>query len=263
MFLQENFLNSVLRHPKFHVDLVQAVGESCVALDKAYLQICEEKRQYSGSTAIGAFIIGSKLLVYNIGDCQAVLCSGGAAVEVSSPHKPGREDEVARIEKAGGWITTEEELYMGRLHRMDLSDPIVRDKAKGVTWVTIHRVCGELAVSRSIGDPDYKGFVPGEVVNAFFSWPEGHSEVFMGDLVIADPECVEWDISPIDEFLVLACDGIWDVVSTKEAIQFIRKGFADGKTPNVVAEELCDLALKLGSSDNVTIVITKFIHPHS
>ena len=43
------------------------------------------------------------------------------------------------------------ELYVGRLHMMDLSDPVVRDKAKQVNWVTIHRVCGELAVSRSIG----------------------------------------------------------------------------------------------------------------
>ena len=40
---------------------------------------------------------------------------------------------------------------MGRLHRMDLSDPLVIGKAKEVNWVTIHRVCGELAVSRSIG----------------------------------------------------------------------------------------------------------------
>jgi hypothetical protein len=60
---------------------------------------------------------------------------------------------------------------------MDLSDPLVRNKAQEVNWVTIHRVCGELAVSRSIGDPDYKNFVPGEKVDAFFNWPEGHDQV--------------------------------------------------------------------------------------
>jgi hypothetical protein len=31
-----------------------------------------------------------------------------------------------------GWITEEKEIYMARLHRMDLSDPIVRDKAQQV-----------------------------------------------------------------------------------------------------------------------------------
>lgn len=66
---------------------------------------------------------------------------------------------------------------MARLHRMDLSDPVVRDKAQQVSWVTIHRVCGEISVSRSIGDPDYKSFIPGEKVDAFFIWPDGHDQV--------------------------------------------------------------------------------------
>lgn len=37
---------------------------------------------------------------------------------------------------ANGWITEEKELYMARLHRMDLSDPLVRDKAQQVRTVT-------------------------------------------------------------------------------------------------------------------------------
>lgn len=46
------------------------------------------------------------------------------------------------------------ELYMGRLHRManHFDDPLVLERAQQVSWVTIHRVCGELAVSRSIGE---------------------------------------------------------------------------------------------------------------
>ena len=42
---------------------------------------------------------------------------------------------------------------MGRLHRManHFDDPLVLERAQQVNWVTIHRVCGELAVSRSIG----------------------------------------------------------------------------------------------------------------
>ena len=50
-------------------------------------------------------------------------------------------------------------------------------QAGDITWTTINRVCGELAVSRSIGDPDYKGFIPGDRVTAYFCWPSGHSEV--------------------------------------------------------------------------------------
>jgi hypothetical protein len=46
-----------------------------------------------------------------------------------------------------------------------------------VTWVTIYRVCGEISVTRSIGDPDYKTFVPGAKLEAFFLWPDGHDQV--------------------------------------------------------------------------------------
>jgi len=100
---------------------------------------------------------------------------------MSESHKPGRSDEKERIIQANGWITEEKELYMGRLHRMDLSDPVVRDKAQKVSWVTIHRVCGELSVSRSFGDPDYKRFTPGAIVDAYFLWPENHNQVSLFD----------------------------------------------------------------------------------
>jgi hypothetical protein len=48
-------------------------------------------------------------------------------------------------------------------------------------WISCYpfpvRLCGELAVSRSIGDPDYKGFTPGEKVDSCFLWPEDHDMV--------------------------------------------------------------------------------------
>ncbi len=40
----------------------------------------------------------------------------------------------------------------------------------------------------------------------------------------------------------------------------LRNALAVGKTPSEAAEDLCELALKLGSSDNVTVVIVKFQH---
>jgi serine/threonine protein phosphatase PrpC len=90
------------------------------------------------------------------------------------------------------------------------------------------------------------------------------------------------DISPEDEFLVLASDGLWDVLLPQEAVKLIRyavvrtarwctahvvfdeylcsAAFEANKTPSEAAEELCERAIKLGSSDNVTVVITRFIH---
>ena len=114
------------------------------------------------------------------------------------------------------------ELYLSRLHQMDYSDPMAIDRAKNMNWVTIHRVCGELAVSRSIGDPDYKGFTPGAKVDAYFGWPQDHNEIFYADLVIPDPECRTHGLTSEDDFLILATDGIWDVVSPEEAVKLVQ-----------------------------------------
>lgn len=43
---------------------------------------CDAKKIYCGTTALGAFVLGSQLLVFSIGDCQAVLCTDGIAVSL-------------------------------------------------------------------------------------------------------------------------------------------------------------------------------------
>lgn len=66
--------------------------------------------------------------------------------------------------------------------------------------VKITRVCGELAVSRSIGDPDFKGIATVEggdpPPDLFFNFPADHTRTFSADLVIADPEILAFDILP-------------------------------------------------------------------
>ena len=82
----------------------------------------------------------------------------------------------------------ERELQLSKLHCMDLSDPEIQQRAERVVkWMTIYRVNGELAVSRAIGDIDYKG----EALSRYEYWafPEGHDRMFRGDLVISVPEC--------------------------------------------------------------------------
>ena len=50
------------------------------------------------------------------------------SIMVSSAQTPGREDEVARIQRGGGWVKEDRELYLSRLHDMDLQDPYIRVK---------------------------------------------------------------------------------------------------------------------------------------
>lgn len=71
----------------------------------------------------------------------------------------------------------------------------------------IQRVNGSLAVSRALGDFEYKnveGCGPCE------------------QLVSPEPEVFVRDRNDTDEFLILACDGIWDVMSNEDLCQFVR-----------------------------------------
>jgi serine/threonine protein phosphatase PrpC len=56
------------------------------------------------------------------------------------------------------------------------------------------------------------------------------------------------------EFLILACDGLWDVLSNEKAVEFVNSKIKD-KNLHEIASELTDHALSLKSEDNVSVVI--------
>ena len=127
-------------------------------------------------------------------------------MEVSEKFCPGTPVERARIEKAGGWVTEEKELFVSRVRHMPLQNEIVRKYAeRSMRWLVTYRVNGELAVSRALGDPDYKG--EGMAAYPWFFNDEHPKCEFTEDLVIADPILKEVDLCEDDEFLMLACDG--------------------------------------------------------
>ncbi|KAI0070630.1 protein serine/threonine phosphatase 2C [Panus rudis PR-1116 ss-1] len=100
-------------------------------------------------------------------------------------------------------------------------------------FVMSGRVNGVLAVTRSLGDSSMKEFVVGA------------------------PYTTETELSEEDEFLILACDGLWDVVDDQGAVSLVR-GIAD---PKRAAEELLEYAYRKYSTDNVTVLVVRFRNP--
>ena len=81
-------------------------------------------------------------------------------------------------------------------------------------------------------------------------------------LIISEPEIQKIEIQETDKFMVLACDGIWEVVSSQECVDFIDKRIHN-QTLSSIAEELLDacLAPKVSNGigcDNMTIIIIAF-----
>ncbi|KAH8066634.1 protein serine/threonine phosphatase [Aureococcus anophagefferens] len=249
-------------------DPAAALETSFLALDAAY---CAEAARGDASPDAGATALALVLecgggsspraVVANCGDCACVLGRKGAPVPLSAPHAPAPgSSEAARVEAAGGWVTAETDLCVGRLHAMDLADDeIFADAHERVRLNEIHRVCGEVAVTRAIGDVDFKG------------WPcdgrespartGGHDGSFAADLLVATPEVVAEALRPGDSFLLLATDGLWDVVAP--AALPPRAAASTRRPPPAVAAHLVDRALRLGSGDNVTVLLVQLeVAPH-
>ncbi|CAL8100440.1 unnamed protein product [Calicophoron daubneyi] len=135
----------------------------------------------SGTTACVALILpvngAMRLYVANAGDSRAVLCRGGAAIDLSVDHKPEDDDERSRITAAGGTVT--------------------RDG----------RVNGGLNLSRALGDHSYK---------------QAKGLPLSEQMITPSPDISQYDLIPgTDDFVVLACDGIWNSMTSDEVVSFV------------------------------------------
>lgn len=253
LYLKDQLARMLGEHKLFDTDIEKALVDTFRAIDASFLNKARAEGLYDGSTASVVLILGNKIVTANVGDSKAVLSVNGIAMDITKDQTPGETRERKRIEANGGWVTEERELQMCRLHQMDLEDPAIREKAeKVVKWVTIYRVNGELAVSRSIGDQDYKG----EGLKKYlWLFPKGHDETFNGDLVIPDPEIFEVEITDRTEFFILACDGLWDAIDSQQAVDFVSEKLKEGVSLHEASKALANLALRYGSSDNISVVV--------
>ncbi|GMG17886.1 unnamed protein product [Phytophthora fragariaefolia] len=130
-------------------------------------------------------------------------------------------------------------------HTPDLSSE--RDRilaAKG--QISKGRIYGMLGVSRAFGDIDFKT-ARGEFKSRF-----------NGDLVSATPDVVAHEIKSQDEFMVLGCDGLYDVMEPQDVVNFVRAKLGLHGDVQHATEELVSHAIALGSTDNVSAIIVCF-----
>ena len=149
---------------------------------------------------------------------------------MSQDHKASRTDEKERIRKAGGTVDRKDRLY------------------------------GDLAVSRAFGDIFHKGNVEGGNGGNFVKRIASESQVvdsveLQSGALICTPDIAKHTVSREDEFFIIASDGLWDVVSNQEAVNFVRQMLFQGKGVEKSAKELVKFAIAKGSIDNVSAVL--------
>mmetsp|Transcript_24544 Transcript_24544/g.45013 ORF Transcript_24544/g.45013 Transcript_24544/m.45013 type:complete len:464 (+) Transcript_24544:109-1500(+) len=219
-----NFAKNALTKSLFgHKDLY---ADPKLALENAYKhtqnQIETNHRgtaAQSGTTAVSAYQHRDRLVVANVGDSRAVLgrCDTArrnvSAVDLSRDHKPSLQDERARIVAAGGTVE-------------QMSFPVMHNG--GIHWlrggperVMSRNGFGGLAMSRSLGDLSLRPFVSSQ------------------------PELIDRKLDSRDKLLVLGSDGVWDHVSSQEAVDIASKH----DNPESAAREIAGVARKRWQAD--------------
>lgn len=203
----------------------------------AYVASCTSGDR-SGSTAIAALISPHRIIVANSGDSRAVLVrtsvEGGTTTStattaaatitttaLSSDHKPDSHKERARLMPLAGAAGLRGGYFSG------------------------------LAVSRTLGDfrtkLDHARSMPGAGPPPLLPTPQ--------QTVTSDPEVMAAVRHPSDAFLVMACDGVWDVVTNDEAASIVWGAVLGGAGPKEAAAALIHECLERGSSDNMTAIV--------
>ena len=203
----------------------------CAAFEKIDSEVQDISHwSYQGSTALAVAIHqnidGTQTIISaNVGDSRAILGQNKQAIDLTRDHKPNDEVERNRIVELGGTVD-----WCGQVDRQ--GQPVER--------TGVYRINGNLALSRSIGDRSERPWVSSEVEINFHK--------------------IEDDVDN-SSFVLLASDGLWDVMSSQEVCSFVHQVL--DSTPSAhqdesrrkIAKAVVEEALRRGSGDNITVLV--------
>ena len=164
-----------------------------------------------------------EITVANCGDSRAIVGRHNLpTLQLSVDHTPGHPVERQRIEQAGGKV-------------LNVTYNVAGSSGETAT----DRINGGLAVSRGLGDQKYKS-------NTLLPPEE--------QLVSSQPDVQCHTINQAeDDFLILACDGVWDVMNNEEVVDFVRSELkiANKQCLRILAENFGSLPIDIVTSRDV------------
>ena len=221
----------------------RAFTTAFASVDRDFLTAARANMYGDGTTVLCALLRGYTLDIANVGDTRAVLgrkCEAHSrfsapsngrvmrerdleAVRLSVDHKPNLAEEAERVAAAGGQVRNISGCWR-------VAGP------PGCTTL--------LAVSRALGDRDLKDAAGAPTTTA---------------LISCEPQMLSRPLSPQDRLLILATDGLWDVMNDGQAVKIAceaaRRVATTEAAAKVAAETLVRRAGELGSLDNVTVLV--------
>ena len=184
--------------------------------DLEMLEVENDPGSSSGCTAVVALLRDRELVVANAGDSRCVVCRAGEALEMS----------VGSFFRSP-FVSWRSPLFPSDHKPEDLEERTRIEKA-GYKVTSDGRVSGGLNLSRALGDHAYKKktSLPAEE-----------------QAITARPDVRTLTLDERDEFLVIACDGIWNFMSSQDVVDFVRMRL-EKKSLRQICEEVRSFVLQ-------------------
>ena len=239
IYLKENLHNNIKEFSIPGIKQAIEITEEKFKVEQAFNEK-GEVNDSSGSCGIMAMIQNNKIIIANVGDSRLVLFKNGKVFFATEDHKPNTETEKKRIKNAGGEIYQTFTYFPLRQNGREIEAP----------WRVLP---GRLSVSRTFGDieakdPKYGG---------------------MSGVVMALPDINEFILDDDFNFMVIGCDGIFDVLSNEEILECVKIVLKEKKVEDINEDNVHELcgefagmivkgAIAKDSSDNVSCIVVAF-----
>ncbi|CAA0817532.1 Probable protein phosphatase 2C 73 [Striga hermonthica] len=210
----------------------QSYYKTCAAVDRELEHHPRLDSFYSGTTALALVRQGNLMMVANVGDSRAVLATTSddgnlISTQLTTDLKPNLPCEHKRIAQSRGRIYSCPD--EPGVHRVWMPSGQSHVKGPG------------LAVSRAFGDYFIKGFG-----------------------LISEPEITQRYITSRDQFVILATDGVWDVIPNQEAVEIVYSAPERSQSAKRLVERAVRAWKQKGRAnamDDIS-VICLFFHAH-
>ncbi|KAL0694770.1 hypothetical protein Bca4012_061950 [Brassica carinata] len=189
--------------------------------DELLLQESVSGGWQDGATAVCVWIVDQKVFIANIGDAKAVLARTSPADE------SGNHTEACTPLKSIVLTREHKAIYPQERSRIQKSGGVVSSNG---------RLQGRLEVSRAFGDRQFKKFG-----------------------VIATPDIHAFELTERENFMILGCDGLWEVFGPSDAVGFVQKLLKEGLPVSTISRRLVKEAVKeRRCKDNCTAIVIVF-----
>ncbi|KAG6514033.1 hypothetical protein ZIOFF_024372 [Zingiber officinale] len=233
-FVRTNILKFIIEDDNFPRCIAEAIKSAFVRADYAFSD-ASSLDITSGTTALAALIFGRFFFV--ISQLHAKLYANRVFFFFFLQHRTVFIANVGDCRAVLG--RRGRAVDLSRDHKPSCSTERLRIEKLG-GYVDDGYLNGQLSVARALGDWHMKGS--------------------KGSLcpLSAEPELQETVLTDEDEFLIMGCDGLWDVMTSQCAVTMARKELRSHNDPTLCSQGLVQEALKRNSGDNLTVLVVCF-----